>query len=53
MPTLLALIAASISGFLAFKFLREYSPILGGIVCFIIWGVVYFFVKKTMRDLRP
>lgn len=53
MPMLLALICASITGFLAFKLLRESSPILGAIVCFVIWGIVYFFVKKTMKDLRP
>ncbi len=53
MPTLLALVSASISGFLAFKLLREYSPLLGGMVCFVLWGGVYFYVKKLMRDLRP
>ncbi len=53
MPTFLALIVASISGSLAFKFLREYSPILGAIVCFVVWGIVYFYIKKAMKDLRP
>ncbi len=53
MPTLLAIICASISGFLAFKLLRGYSPILAAIICFVLWGGVYYYVKKSMKDLRP
>lgn len=53
MPTMLAMIAASISSFLAYKFLKEYSFILGGIFSFLIWGAVYYFMKKVLSDLRP
>lgn len=53
MPTMLAMIAASISSFLAYKFLKEYSFILGGVVSFLIWGAVYYFIKRMLRDLRP
>ena len=53
MPTMLAIIVASISSFLAHKFLKEYSPIFSAIFSALLWGVVYYIMKKMLRDLRP
>lgn len=53
MPTMLAIIVASISSFLAYKFLKEYSLILSAVFSVLVWGAVYYFVKKVLRDLRP
>ena len=53
MPTMLAMIAASISSFLAYKFLKEYSFILSAVFSVLVWGVVYYHIKKMLRDLRP
>ena len=53
MPTMLAIIVASISSFLAHKFLKEYSFVFSAVFSVLVWGVVYYFMKKMLRDLRP
>ena len=53
MPTMLAIIAASISSFLTYKFLKEYSFILSAVSSLLVWGAVYYFIKNMLRDLRP
>ena len=53
MPTMLAIIVASISSFLAYKFSKEYSFILSAVLSLLVWGAVYYFIKQMLRDLRP
>ena len=53
MSTMLAIIVASISSFLAHKFLKEYSFIFSALFSGLLWGVVYYFVKRMLGDLRP
>jgi hypothetical protein len=53
MSTMLAIIVAGISSFLAHKFLKEYSFIFSALFSGLLWGVVYYFVKRMLGDLRP
>jgi hypothetical protein len=53
MSTMLAIIVAGISSFLAHKFLKEYSFIFSAVFSGLLWGVVYYFVKRMLGDLRP
>ena len=53
MPTMAAILVASISSFLTHKFLKEYSFIFSAIFSGLLWGVVYYFTKRMLRDLRP
>lgn len=53
MPTMLAIIVASISSFLSYKFFKEYSLILSAVSSLLVWGAVYYFIKNMLRDLRP
>ncbi len=53
MPTLVAMIAASIAGYLASRFLGDFSAILGGVVSFLLWVLVFYFMKRFLGRIRP
>lgn len=53
MPTFLALVTASLSGYLVNVFLKEYSFLLSGIVSFVIWVLVFYFVKRFISRMKP
>ena len=52
MPTLLALISAGIASFVGYRLLHGYSTVLGVLVSVLLWGAVYYFVKKILADLK-
>ena len=52
MPTLLSLISAGIAAFVSYRLLHGYSTVLGFLVALVLWGVVYYFVKKLLVDLK-
>ncbi len=53
MPTLLALMTAGVSGYLVFKLIGGFSTILGGIVAFIVWVFVFYFMRRYISRLKP
>jgi uncharacterized membrane protein YcaP (DUF421 family) len=53
MPTFIAVVAASVAGYLVSRVLGDHSPILGGIVSFLLWVVVFYFMKRFLIHIRP
>jgi hypothetical protein len=53
MPTFVALIAASVAGYLASKLLGEVSVIGSTVVSFCLGIVVYYVTKRFLIRIKP
>ncbi len=53
MPTFLGVITACLCGYLVNLILKGYSPVLSGIVAFVVSVLVFYFMKKFISSIRP
>ena len=53
MPAFLAIVTASLCGYLVNMVLKGYSVVLSGIVPFMISVLVFYFMKRFISGLKP
>jgi len=53
MPTFVAILAASVAGYLAGKLLSGVSMIVSAGLSFVVWVLVFYFTKRFLSGLKP
>ena len=53
MPTVYAMIIASLAAFLVGRPIKAYLAGGGAILLLVIWALVYYFVRKWLIQLKP
>jgi hypothetical protein len=53
MPTFVAIVAASVAGYLAGKLIGGVSMIVSAGFSFLIWVLVFYFTKRFLIGLKP
>ena len=53
MPTFVAIIAASVAGYLVSRLLGNVSMIWSAGISFLLWILVFYFTKKFLSSLKP
>lgn len=53
MPTFVAIIAASVAGYLAGKLLGNIPFLWSAGISFLLWVVVFYFTKRFLSSLKP
>jgi len=53
MPTLVAIIAATVASYLASKLLGEVSVIWSAVVSFFLWILVFYLTKRFLIRIKP
>jgi uncharacterized membrane protein YjjP (DUF1212 family) len=53
MPTFVAILAASVAGYLAGKLLGGVSMIVSAGLSFVVWVLVFYITKRFLSSLKP
>ena len=53
MPTFVAIIAASVAGYLVGRLLGGVSMIVSAGLSFLVWLAVFYFTKRFLSGLKP
>jgi hypothetical protein len=53
MPTFVAIIAASVAGYLVSRFLGNVSAIWSAVISFLLWILVFYFTKRFLTQIKP
>jgi len=53
MPTLVAIIAATVAGYVASRLLGEVSGIWSAVVSFLLWILVFYLTKRFLIRIKP